>query len=245
MPTNTDLVKDLPADFEIFGQAVDTQMKTNADAAIAKTIVDAKGDLIVGTADNTVARLAVGGTNGHVLQVDSSTASGLKWDSLAAGGMTLLSTTSLTGSSVTVSGISQSYIDLYLVVEDLYTSNDQEDVNFRFNADSNANRHAAVTSMSTGSTIPFAATSVRWFYGVSNNSSYKKMGITTIQNYANTTNLKFAMFHSSGINAYNTANTTANFFQGVYNQASAISSFELFPNTGNFSGGTVKVYGVK
>ncbi len=243
-PADTDLVKDGASAIRTLGTAIDTTVFNNAGAAIAKTIVDAKGDIIAATAADTVARLAVG-TNDQVLTADSSTATGLKWAAPAAGGMTLLSTTSLTGSSVTVSGISQSYIDLYLVVEDLYTSNDQEDVNFRFNADSNANRHAAIATMSASNSTAFAATSVRWFYGVSNNSSYKKMGITTIQNYANTTNLKFAMFHSSGINAYNTANTTANFFQGVYSQASAISSFELFPNTGNFSGGTVKVYGVK
>ena len=85
MPTNTDLVKDLPADFEIFGQAVDTQMKTNADAAIAKTIVDAKGDLIVGSAADTVARLAVGGTNGHVLTVNSGATNGVEWAAVSAG----------------------------------------------------------------------------------------------------------------------------------------------------------------
>jgi hypothetical protein len=162
-----------------------------------------------------------------------------------SGGMTLLSTTSLTGSSVTVSSIDQTYIDLYLVVENAFTSNNEEDINFRFNADATANRHAAVATMSTSNSTSFAATSVGWFYGVSNNSSYKKMGVMTIPNYANTTNLKFAMVNSSGFNAYNTANTTANFFQAVYNQATAISSFSLFPNTGNFSGGTVKVYGVK
>lgn len=112
MPTNTDLVKDLPADFEIFGQAVDTQMKTNADAAINKTIVDAKGDLIVGTAADTVARLAVGATNGHVLTVDSSTASGLKWDVASGGGKVLqvvsanlTSTTTITSTSMTDTGL--------------------------------------------------------------------------------------------------------------------------------------------
>jgi hypothetical protein len=112
MPTNTDLVKDLPADFEIFGQAVDTQMKTNADAAINKTIVDAKGDLIVGTAADTVARLAVGATNGHVLTVDSSTASGLKWDAASGGGKVLqvvsanlTSTTTITSTSMTDTGL--------------------------------------------------------------------------------------------------------------------------------------------
>lgn len=49
---------------------------------IAKAIVDAKGDLIVATADGVVARLAVG-TNGHVLTADDAESTGVKW---AAGG---------------------------------------------------------------------------------------------------------------------------------------------------------------
>ena len=40
--------------------------------------IDAKGDLLVGTGDNTVAKLATG-TNDQVLVVDTSTATGLKW----------------------------------------------------------------------------------------------------------------------------------------------------------------------
>jgi len=46
--------------------------------AIDTNTIDAKGDLLVGTANNVVARLAVG-TNNYVLMVDSSTATGLKW----------------------------------------------------------------------------------------------------------------------------------------------------------------------
>jgi hypothetical protein len=42
--------------------------------------IDAKGDLLVGTADNTVDNLAVG-ANGSVLMADSSTATGLSWSS--------------------------------------------------------------------------------------------------------------------------------------------------------------------
>jgi len=45
---------------------------------ISATIVDAKGDLIVGTAADTVARLAVG-SNGAFLEADSATAAGVKW----------------------------------------------------------------------------------------------------------------------------------------------------------------------
>jgi len=40
--------------------------------------IDAKGDLLVGTANDTLARLATG-TNDQVLTVDTSTATGLKW----------------------------------------------------------------------------------------------------------------------------------------------------------------------
>ena len=109
MPTSTDLVTDLPADFAVFGQAVDTSMAdlkggttgqvlskaTNTDMdftwvaqddsnAIQNAIVDAKGDLIAATGADTPARLAVG-TNGQTLIADSTTATGLKWGTAAAG----------------------------------------------------------------------------------------------------------------------------------------------------------------
>ena len=50
---------------------------------LKKAVVDAKGDLIVATADNTPARLAVG-TNNHVLTADSTAASGVKWAAIPA-----------------------------------------------------------------------------------------------------------------------------------------------------------------
>lgn len=56
-------------------------------AAVPKTLVDAKGDLIVATANDTPARLAVG-TNGHVLTADSAEASGVKWAAPGGGGTT-------------------------------------------------------------------------------------------------------------------------------------------------------------
>jgi hypothetical protein len=52
---------------------------------VPKSLVDAKGDLIVATAAGTVARLAVGATNGHVLTVDSAETSGLKWAAASGG----------------------------------------------------------------------------------------------------------------------------------------------------------------
>jgi hypothetical protein len=105
MPTPTDLVTDLPADFEVFGQAVDTSLAdlkggttgqvlaknsgTDMDFiwvaqddsnAIQNAIVDAKGDLIAATANDTPARLAVG-TDYGFLQADSGQSTGLAWNS--------------------------------------------------------------------------------------------------------------------------------------------------------------------
>jgi len=56
--------------------------------AIQNSIVDAKGDIISATADNTPARLAVG-TNGQTLVADSTAATGLKWATPASGGKVL------------------------------------------------------------------------------------------------------------------------------------------------------------
>jgi hypothetical protein len=52
------------------------------------TLIDAKGDLLIGTAADTAGRLAVG-TNGHTLVADSVEATGLKWAAPAAGGKVL------------------------------------------------------------------------------------------------------------------------------------------------------------
>jgi len=49
--------------------------------AVLKSLVDAKGDLIVGTADNTVGRLALG-TNGYYLKANSSLTSGMEWGAI-------------------------------------------------------------------------------------------------------------------------------------------------------------------
>jgi hypothetical protein len=52
------------------------------------TAIDAKGDLIAGTAADTFDRLAVG-TNGQTLVADSTASTGLKWATPAGGGKVL------------------------------------------------------------------------------------------------------------------------------------------------------------
>lgn len=55
--------------------------------AVQSSIVDAKGDLLVATAADTVTRIAVGSDN-QVLTADSSQASGVRWATPSSGGNT-------------------------------------------------------------------------------------------------------------------------------------------------------------
>jgi len=71
--------------------------------AIQSTTVDAKGDLLVASADNTITRLPVG-TNNYVLTADSAEATGVKW-AAASGGVsnvdsTLADVMSVSGSNL-------------------------------------------------------------------------------------------------------------------------------------------------
>jgi hypothetical protein len=60
------------------------ELSSTVSAGIPATLLDAKGDLIVASAADTAARLAVGGTDGHVLTVDSTETLGLKYAALPA-----------------------------------------------------------------------------------------------------------------------------------------------------------------
>jgi hypothetical protein len=106
-PDNTDLVKNGALAIRTLGNAIDTTMAT----MIPKSIVDAKGDIIAATANDTPARLAVGANN-TVLTADSSTATGLKWAAVAAGGKILQVVQGTTATSTTIA--STTYTDTTL-----------------------------------------------------------------------------------------------------------------------------------
>jgi len=69
----------------------------SAPGLVQDSLVDAKGDLLAASADNTITRLGVG-ANTYVLTADSAEATGVKWAAPAAG-----TVTSVTGTSPIVS----------------------------------------------------------------------------------------------------------------------------------------------
>lgn len=136
IPQSTDLVKDGATAIAALGQDIDTALvdlkggttgqvlakATNTDLdftwvaqddsnAIQNAIVDAKGDLITATANDTPARLGVG-TNGQVLTADSTAATGIKWATPAStAGLTLIKTQSFT--TVTSSAVEDVFSSTY------------------------------------------------------------------------------------------------------------------------------------
>jgi hypothetical protein len=244
MPDPTDLVKDLPADFAIFGNAVDSTVKTNADAAIAKTIVDAKGDIIAATAADTVSRLAVG-ANDTVLTADSSTATGLKWAAPSSGGMTLISTTTLSGATTTLSSIPSTYNNLAIIIKNFKPANDGASLRMRFNSDSAANRHYTNTTFGSVASASFDSTDIQ-LSGAADDTTATGLMSLTIPDYTNTTTYK-TCFSYSFVNDLSTPSTNLRIFTAthVYNQTGAISSLDFIASGGNITSGTVLLYGVK
>lgn len=265
MPTSTDLVTDLPADFEVFGQAVDTSLAdlkggttgqvlskaTNADMdftwvttddanAIQNSIVDAKGDLIAASANDTPARLAVG-ANDTVLTADSSTATGLKWATPAAGGYTSLASGSFSGSGVNISSISGTYRDLVLIWRDYYFVNDDlmtVYVNGTTGIYTNQVAGNGDAPMTSGYLVPTQSETT-------DNTDQNNFLMMRFYDYANTSSHKivdsWSIQRNSGNTNYRLLNTTS-----AIRTASAISSIVFSTQTGgNISGGTYVLYGVK
>jgi hypothetical protein len=240
-PDDTALVKDGAAAIRSLGTAIDTTVFTNAGAAIAKTIVDAKGDIIAATAADTVSRLAVG-ANDTVLTADSTAGTGLKWATPSSGGMTLLSTTSLSGATTTISSINQTYTDLKIIIRGVT------------NATSNGKFRIA----------PNGSTNISYSSGGDNNATdWRRIvgGYIVGNDFSNVTNSDNSNAWSLIISRYATSDATKQFqisggyveavggvgsvFGGMILTTSGISSLVISNSGGNLSTGTAYVYGVK
>jgi len=84
---------------------VSTATQTALDLKIDESLFDAKGDLLVASADNTPAKLTVG-TNGYLLTANSAATNGVEW---AAAPVSLPSQTGNSGYYLTTNGTSASW----------------------------------------------------------------------------------------------------------------------------------------
>lgn len=91
--------------------------RTTTPAVPHSRLIDAKGDLLVGSADDTLARLAPSGVVGRVLTEDPAEPLGVKWATGAAGGMEPLGEVNLAAAAsiIEFTAIPQTYAHLMLV----------------------------------------------------------------------------------------------------------------------------------
>jgi hypothetical protein len=339
MPTNTDLVTDLPADFEVFGQAVASSMAdllggtsgqilskaTNADmdftwitndigditavtatspltgggtsgaitvgiqaastsqsgavqlsdststtssvlastptatkaakdaadaaqttatAAIPKSTVTTAGDVIYATGSGAVTRLGIG-TAGQVLTVNGGGTAPSWATASGSGGMTLLSTTSLTGATTTISSISQSYKDLVILFKDFNVASNTNML-IRLNSDATAaNYQQGVFRAASATNSPYGDNSSTGIdlTGYSFKASTNDFTATmTINNYAGTDTWKSITSSSAFIT--NASDPAVCWNTAAYKTTTAISSIAIYTTVGTWAGGSVLIYGV-
>jgi len=213
-----------------------------AIGAIASSLVTAKGDLIVATSSGVVTNQAVG-TNGQVLTADSTQADGVIWATPSSGGLTLLSTTTLTGSSVTISSISGAYKNLRLIIKDVYTSS-VDDINMRLNGDTAGNYTFARirvngTTVAGGNSVGGTFLQISAPNTTSNTAVEKGFAVVFLPRYTDTDQQEV----TSTSFGYWSSLPTYYSVSGNYNKSAAITSITLLQGTGNFSGGTAYLYG--
>jgi hypothetical protein len=213
---------------------------TSGDVTVTNSMATAmttSGDLIQATGSGTFARLATG-TNGQYLTTNGTTNS---WATISAGGMTLLSTTTLSGATTTISSISQSYTDLQIYIYGVTQANNQA-VYMTPNGSAGIVDHSYFYRNS-GNQSDINA-NMYFIAAPTPAANATNSAAITIFNYASTASRKpficmGSWFDNAG--SFRSPQTGG----GAINTTTAISSLVFQPATGTFSGGTVLIYGVK
>lgn len=199
------------------------------------------GDTIYSSSGSTPARLGIG-SSGQVLTVASGVPS---WATPASGGMTLLSTTSLTGATTTISSISSSYVDLYLVISGVSNATaDGDKIRVAVNGNTNTayGQSGVMTLPSTLATGGLNGDYIRTTGVNFARADTTNIFILQLYNYASATTYKQWKFDwgIQSTSTYYSGNAS-----GFINSTTAISSLVFSASGGNLSTGTVLLYGVK
>jgi len=232
-PDDTALVKDGASAIRTLGSSVDTTTKAlNPSTTL--------GDIEYRSSTaNTNTRLGIG-TTGQILSVSGGVPA---WATVSSGGMTLLSTTTLSGASTTISSIDQTYTNLEVVIFGI-TFSTASWPKFRPN-----NGTTLFTGVVLDNTVTTVTNSTRTGIEMSigaiatyNNTNANNCFRVNISNYASTTANKSIQSTGGFITS---TNARAYSHLGYLETTSAITSIVIPSDAGTFSTGTVLIYGVK
>jgi hypothetical protein len=230
-PADTDLVKDGAAAIRTLGSSIDTSVKSLNAGTTA-------GDIDYYTSATAKARVGIG-SSGQVLAVSGGVPA---WTTVSSGGMTLLSTTTLSGASTTISSISGSYNQLYGIVYGVSNATADGQMRMALNGVT-----SGVTQFGTNAATTVFTDTNDYLLFAGGGQIITRTNTTNawsfiIDNYASTASLKpilcYGMF-------YETTTRRAYLRAGGYESTSAITSLVLSNSGGAWSTGTVLLYGVK
>ena len=240
MPTSTDLVTDLPADFAAFGQPVDTSLKAlNPETTL--------GDIAYRSATaNTNTRLGIG-TNGQVLAVSGGVPA---WTTASSGALTLIrraSYSSVADTGTTFDGVFTSTYRGYLVnIETNFaaTATDDMQLLFRYSAASQTSAYfsssTALTSAATViNTVVNNGAASTLHYDSGSGTTYPVIATMYFNNIGNGSSRPG--FYGQG---YNAGGTPVMFsFGGLNDTARSYDGFLIKSSSTNITG-TISVYGL-
>ena len=197
------------------------------------------GDILYGTGSGAIARLGIG-TTGQVLNV----ASGLPaWATASSGGMTVITTGTLSGTTLTLSSIPATYYNLQLSITGYNAGGSR--LQLRVNADTGSNYYgfSARERNNTFGTSPyFQQTQMNGDGEVNPDAGATNTNIWTFPSYAATDGKKTITCNGYSLSTY----LIPNFQQFAYiGTTAAISSITIFSSGASFSAGTYTLYGVK
>ena len=216
-----------------------TQAQANSNY-IGKALTTTTGDIIYASAANTPARLGIG-SSAQVLTVASGVPS---WATPSSGGMTLISTTTLTGAQIDLTSIPQTHNSLRLVIRNYLPADDANRLAYRFNADTGTRYRNAEYQTDFEGASAFNQTNL--FTTTQDNAVGTGLIVIDFPDYTNATTMKWVNTVAQTIDA--TTTTSFRLFKaiGVYNQTAAITQINLLNYAGgNFTSGTALLYGVK
>jgi hypothetical protein len=236
MPTSSDLVTDLPADFDAFGQPVDNTLKAlNPETTL--------GDISYRSAvSNTNTRLGIG-TAGQVLSVSGGVPA---WTTTTGGGMTLISSGNLSGSAnIAITSIPATYKNLQLWIKDPTWATDNY-IGLRLNGDTGSNY--AFLGLYNSSSSAASTTFVQndsYIYGSSVNDAAdaNTFALIEIFDYANTNTRKMVTMTIQSLVYDRTFVQTQVTDAQWYATPAAINEVNIVANA-NYTGGTYEIYGV-
>jgi hypothetical protein len=203
------------------------------------------GDLVYASGADTLAKRSIG-TTGQVLSVSGGVPT---WATPASGSMTLISSTALTGSSVSFTSITGAYKNLYIHLSNPYASSNGG-YRMTFNNDTTSTNYNFFYSEPDNATLYPSHTNFwsfqqgNWGFcsGGAGAASNGNAFHLWVYDYAGGTKKVYNgvgwALHSNG-NSQMFPTAT-----GVYRSNTAITRLDLIPNSGTWSGGTAYLYGV-